>query len=153
VLSSASLKISFQCALTRDKWDASIHLVQRLMSISLTNEPNMSQCKLHVSGKFSVKSMYSDLMNSNSIFGKKFIWKLKIPIKMAWQRGNTNSMFHVFFMLSLQRGNFDKRQFGLIVDGAAARRVATANSISFSKAKGGRVLHYHDCIYHDCIYH
>lgn len=37
--------------------------------------------KLHISGSFTVKSMYSDLGNDNLPFHRKFIWKLKVPLK------------------------------------------------------------------------
>jgi hypothetical protein len=35
-----------------------------------------------VSGRFSVKSMYLDMLNDNTILLKKFIWKMKVPLEI-----------------------------------------------------------------------
>jgi hypothetical protein len=37
---------------------------------------------LTTSGVFSVKSMYEDLMNDHTVFLRKYLWKLKIPLKI-----------------------------------------------------------------------
>jgi hypothetical protein len=38
--------------------------------------------KLTTSGSFTVKLMYADLMNGHTVFLRKYIWKLKVPLKV-----------------------------------------------------------------------
>jgi hypothetical protein len=73
VLSRNSLNIRFNRMLVREKWDAWIHLVTRLMNIHLNDEPN--RFKWHL-------TMYADCMNGHTVFLKKYLWKIKVPIKI-----------------------------------------------------------------------
>ena len=38
--------------------------------------------KLTINGLFTVKSMYKDMMNGHTWFLRKYLWKLKIPVKI-----------------------------------------------------------------------
>jgi hypothetical protein len=74
VLSVRTLNIEFRRALTGNKWDTWLLLVQRLMMVNLIGnicvslEKDVFVWKLNTSGAFIVKSMYSDLMNGHTFF-------------------------------------------------------------------------------------
>ena len=74
--------INFRRALTGDRWDRWLHLVNRLMGNHLTVEPDKFTWGLTKSGKFTVKSMYLDYMSDNTRFLRKYIWKMKVPQKI-----------------------------------------------------------------------
>lgn len=59
-----------------------IHLFHRLTPINLSRAPDVFRWKLHISGVFSIKSMYADLINTGQVFRKQFIWKVKVPLKI-----------------------------------------------------------------------
>jgi hypothetical protein len=72
-LALASLNTSFRHSLTGDRWDRWLHLVQRLMEIHLSEEDDIFRWRLVASGRFSVRSMYLDMLNgkydlSNKIY-------------------------------------------------------------------------------------
>jgi hypothetical protein len=52
----------------------SIHLI----SVHLTEQEDVFKWGLTVSGIFSVKTMYLDLLNGHTVFLKKYIWKIKV---------------------------------------------------------------------------
>jgi hypothetical protein len=52
------------------------------MAVTLTNGQDKFLWSLTPSGEFSVKSYYADLLNGHTIFLQKFIWKLKVPLKI-----------------------------------------------------------------------
>jgi hypothetical protein len=52
------------------------------MEANLSDEPDSFVWKLNASGVFTVKSMYEDFMNVHSDFPTKYLWKLKIPLKI-----------------------------------------------------------------------
>jgi hypothetical protein len=82
VLANNPLNVEFKKILSDAKWDAWIHLVQRLLSINLNDEEDKFVWKLSDSGSFSVKSMYTDLMNGHTVYLKKYIWKLKVLLNI-----------------------------------------------------------------------
>jgi hypothetical protein len=82
VLSQVPLNISFRRALTGIKWTEWIHLCQRLFDIQLSQDRDRFIWDLAATGTFSVKSMYSDYMNDHVGFSRKYLWKLKIPLKI-----------------------------------------------------------------------
>jgi hypothetical protein len=53
---------------------------------------------LHNNDQFTVHSMYLHIINQNTPFSHKLIWKLKIPLKVK------------IFLWYLERGNFNKGQ-------------------------------------------
>ena len=91
VLSSSPLNITFRRSLTGNRWGKWLELVNRLMHFSLTNTQDVFVWRLTSTGFFSVKSMYLDLLNNQSRFSSKYIWKIKVPLKIK------------IFMLLLQR--------------------------------------------------
>ena len=82
VLNQTPLNIAFRKGLTGQKWNDWLHLCARLMEVNLSNEKDIFIWKLNPSGIFTVKSMYLDLMNGHARFLKKYLWKLKIPLKI-----------------------------------------------------------------------
>jgi hypothetical protein len=82
ILSNASLNIEFRRTLTRNKWVLWLQLVQRLMGVTLNENSDTFVWKLTSSGLFSVKSLYAHMMNGHTIFLWKYIWKLKVPLKI-----------------------------------------------------------------------
>jgi hypothetical protein len=60
VLNQTPLDIRFNILFIGDKWDAWVHLVSRLMSVQLSDEPNRFKWHLTPIGSFFVKSMYAD---------------------------------------------------------------------------------------------
>jgi hypothetical protein len=52
------------------------------MHVHLTTDQDVFVWNLTASGNFSVKSMYLDYMNGHTKYLKKYIWKLKVPLKI-----------------------------------------------------------------------
>jgi hypothetical protein len=52
------------------------------MMVQLNNDKDQFVWQLTESGLFSVKSMYLDLMNGHTRFLRKYLWKIKIPLKI-----------------------------------------------------------------------
>jgi hypothetical protein len=82
VMGSTPLNIGFRRALSGNKWDRWVHLVTRLMMFQLTDVEDAFRWSLTTSGVFSVKSMYTDLLNEHTCYLKKYIWKIKVPLKI-----------------------------------------------------------------------
>ena len=73
VLSNTPLNIEFRRALTGPKWTSWIHLVERLMPVSRSNEEDLLKWRLTPAGTFSVKSMYLEYMNGHTPFLRKYL--------------------------------------------------------------------------------
>jgi hypothetical protein len=82
VLNQNPLNIAFCRTLTGNRWNMWLHLVQRLINVELTNEKDILTWNLTTSGTFTVKSMYLDLLNDDTKYLKKYIWKMKVPLKI-----------------------------------------------------------------------
>ena len=67
VLSILPLNMQFRRALTGNKRNAWLQLVERLMDVSLSTQPDAFLWKLTTSGLFSVKCMYADFLNGHTI--------------------------------------------------------------------------------------
>ena len=67
--------------INRDLW---FHLVERLMRIQLTDGPDKFNWSLTPTGVFSVKSYYAELMNGHTTYLRKYLWKLKVPLKIVF---------------------------------------------------------------------
>jgi hypothetical protein len=52
------------------------------MNVSLTERDDEFKWNLTSTGVFTVKSLYLDLMNGHTPFLKKYIWKIKVPLKI-----------------------------------------------------------------------
>jgi hypothetical protein len=99
------LNIGFRRTLSGNKWDRWIHLLQRLITIELNDTEDIFKWKLTASGVFTVKSMYLDLLDGHTIFLKKYIWKIKVPLKIRI------FMWFVFKKVILTKDNLVKRNW------------------------------------------
>ena len=52
------------------------------MEVQLSQQPDQLRWKLTRTGEFTVKSMYLDVINSSSIPSSKYVWKVKVPLKI-----------------------------------------------------------------------
>lgn len=75
------LNIRFRRNLTGANWTRWLHFVQRLMMVDLMNEPDRFVLSLTSSGVFSVKSMYADFMEGQTVFSSKIHLEVKSPIQ------------------------------------------------------------------------
>ena len=83
VISNAPpLNIEFRRYLSGANWTHWLQLVQRIMGVNLTNEHDTFRWKLTMSGAFTVSSMYADCMHGHTPFLRKYLWKLKVPLKI-----------------------------------------------------------------------
>jgi hypothetical protein len=82
VMSHNPLNIEFRRTLTENKWSSWLYLVRRLMDIQLSGDQDSFVWNLTPSGVFSVKSMYLDYMNGHTVYLRKYIWKIKAPLKI-----------------------------------------------------------------------
>jgi hypothetical protein len=80
VLSAAPLNIEFRRVLTGHRFETWLHLVRRLMSVTLSPNEDRFIWRLTETGIFSVKSMYTDIMNGHTVF-----FKVYLEIKSATQ--------------------------------------------------------------------
>ena len=74
--------IGFRRALTGNKWDKWLHLVNRLMHVQLSGHKDLFRWNLTVNGMFTVKSLYLDFMSGHTKFLRKYLWKMKVPLKI-----------------------------------------------------------------------
>ena len=81
-LANSLVHIEFKRNLTGNKWNAWLHMLQRLMAHPLTNEEDSFVWKLTSTGSFTVKSLYEELLNGHTVNLRKQIWKLKVPLKI-----------------------------------------------------------------------
>jgi hypothetical protein len=77
VMAQVPLNIGFRQALSGTRADRWIHLVQRLMNVYLTTQPDTFTWKLTTSGSFTVKSLYLDYMNDHTRFSRNTYGKLR----------------------------------------------------------------------------
>uniref|UniRef100_A0A453G4Y5 Uncharacterized protein n=1 Tax=Aegilops tauschii subsp. strangulata TaxID=200361 RepID=A0A453G4Y5_AEGTS len=66
VLGSIPLNMQFRRSLIGQRWDRWLHLVRRLTEVNLFGVEDSLYWKLSGSGVFSVKSMYTDLINTGN---------------------------------------------------------------------------------------
>ena len=82
VLQGDHPNLAFRRALTGNKWERWLHLVHRLMDVQFSDEKDSFIWGLTDAGKYTTKSMYLDLLNGHTPFLRKYIWKLKVPLKI-----------------------------------------------------------------------
>jgi hypothetical protein len=56
-------------------------LLQRLIDVQISTNDDIFRWSLTQSSKFMVKSMYLDLLNDNTVYLHKYLWKMKVPLK------------------------------------------------------------------------
>jgi hypothetical protein len=105
VLIGNPLNIEFRRNLSNDRMDVWLLLLQRLIRINLSADPDIFVWKLTTSGIFSVKSMYADIMNGHTVFLRKYIWKIKVPLKIKI------FMWFLYKKVILTKDNLAKRNW------------------------------------------
>jgi hypothetical protein len=83
VFSQVPLIIRFHRALTWHKWNSWVSLVRTLMRVHLNDEPDSFKWHLTTKCVFTDKPMYTDYMNGHTLFLKKYLWKIKVPLKIG----------------------------------------------------------------------
>jgi hypothetical protein len=81
ILASVPLNIEFRRSLLGARWNRWLHLLHRLIDVQLENHDDEFRWRLTQIGKFTVKSMYLDLLNDNTVYLHKYLWKMKVPLK------------------------------------------------------------------------
>ena len=74
--------------------------------VQLSNNPDKFVWNLTTSGIFSVKSMYLDMMDDDTRYLRKYLWKLKIPLKIKI------FMWFLSNKVLLTKDNLAKRNWG-----------------------------------------
>lgn len=105
VLTGYPLNIEFRRTLSDNKWEAWLHILQRIILVNLTEDQDVFGWKLTTSGLFSVKSMYADMMNGHTVFLRKYIWKIKVPLKIKI------FMWFLYKKVILTKDNLAKRNW------------------------------------------
>jgi hypothetical protein len=82
VMSDEHYNISFRRALVDVKLREWLELIGKINNVTLDQGRDMFRWDLNRTGAFSVHSMYLHLLNQHAPFRHKFIWKLKIPLKI-----------------------------------------------------------------------
>jgi hypothetical protein len=82
VLNQNPLNIAFHHTLGHNRWRLWLQLVQRLLQVQLNDGKVVFVSGLTSSGIFSVKSMYLDLLDDDTKYLKKYIWTMKVPLKI-----------------------------------------------------------------------
>jgi hypothetical protein len=65
------MNITFRRTLDDNKWRRWTHMLHRLILVQLTDQEDTFKWNLTTSGIFSVKIMYTDLLNDHTVFLKK----------------------------------------------------------------------------------
>ena len=76
------LNVSFRRSLVGDNLVLWHSLVTRIVHVELNEENDVFKWNLTKSGQFTVKSMYSAIMNTVKVFYHKSLWNLKVPLKI-----------------------------------------------------------------------
>jgi hypothetical protein len=82
VLSTTPLNVSFRRSLTDNYLLAWYHLVSKVVSISLSNDKDVFVWNLQKSGNFSVRSLYTSIIQCGVVPSKCKLWKIKAPLKI-----------------------------------------------------------------------
>jgi hypothetical protein len=82
VLSTVSYNISFQRALVGHYLHSWNSLVLRMVNIHLNDQQDVLRWSVTKRGEFSVRSMYNAILNSNIMPHSRFVWKIKLPLKV-----------------------------------------------------------------------
>jgi hypothetical protein len=75
------------------------------MNVQLSDELDKFIWNLTTSGNFSVKLLYADYMNGHMVFLNKYIWKLKVPLKIRM------FMWFLHRKVLLTKDNLTKRKW------------------------------------------
>ena len=77
-----SLNVSFRRALVGDKLRLWTKLVSLIVQVDLVESEDQFVWKISKNSVFSVRSMYRELMQDNSVPENLISWKIKVPLKI-----------------------------------------------------------------------
>jgi hypothetical protein len=82
VLSTTPLNMSFRRSITDNYLCAWYHLVSKVVSFNLTNDKDVFVWSLQKSGNFSVRSLYTSIIQCGVVPSKCKLWNIKVPLKI-----------------------------------------------------------------------
>jgi hypothetical protein len=82
VMNDEHYNISSRRALVDDKLREWLEMIGKINNVTLYQGMDMFIWDLNTTRTFSVRSVYLHLLNQHAPFRHKFIWKLKIPLKI-----------------------------------------------------------------------
>ena len=82
VFRSVPLNVSFRRGLTGANLEAWFRLVSLVVAVQINSAKDVGEWDLHQNKKFSVNSMYLELMSNGIIRHNNPLWKLKIPLNI-----------------------------------------------------------------------
>jgi hypothetical protein len=82
VMGNTPYNLSFRRSLVGVKLTEYNDLMAKIGGFRLSDERDTVSWDLHRTGQFSTRSMYLKLMNHDTPFRHKLIWKLKLPLKI-----------------------------------------------------------------------
>jgi hypothetical protein len=82
VMNDEHYNISSRRALVDDKLREWLEMIGKINNVTLDQGMDMFRWDLNTTRTFSVRSVYLHLLNQHAPFRHKFIWKLKIPLKI-----------------------------------------------------------------------
>jgi hypothetical protein len=74
-LALVPLNIECRRSLVGGDWNRWLHLLHRLIDVQIEPHDDEFRWSLTKSGRFIVKSMYLDLLNDNTVYLHKYLWK------------------------------------------------------------------------------
>jgi hypothetical protein len=105
VVAQTPLNISFRTPLMGNKWTLWLELCQKLLMVNLNGENDRFVWNLTSNGLFTVKYMYEDLINDHTPFFRKYLWKVKVPLKIKKMWFLSNKMLLTKDNLAKHRWN------------------------------------------------
>jgi hypothetical protein len=105
VLSTVPYHISFRRALVGHNLHSWNSLVLRMANIHLNDQHDVLRWSLTRRGEFSVRSMYNAILNSNIMPHSRFIWEIKLPLKVKI------FLWFLFKGVTLTKDNLVKRNW------------------------------------------
>jgi hypothetical protein len=82
VFGSNPINLRFRRSLIGNNREVWFHLVERLMRVQILDEPDRFIWALTPTGVYSTKSYYAELLNGHTQYLRKYLWKMKVPLKI-----------------------------------------------------------------------
>jgi hypothetical protein len=82
VVSTIPLQVSFRRALRGSVLDKWVELVGQIIDVNLNDQKDVFIWGVHMGQKFSVKSMYSDIMKQHGVPSNCTFWKVRVPLNI-----------------------------------------------------------------------
>jgi hypothetical protein len=82
VFGSNPINLRFRRSLIGNNREVWFHLIERLMRVQILDEPDRFIWALTPTGVYSTKSYYAELLNGHTQYLRKYLWKLKVPLKI-----------------------------------------------------------------------